>query len=41
MYEVGGKQYLALNVTAGRGLFPAPSVPEPPGEGGYMVFSLP
>ena len=41
MYEVDGKQFLAVNVSAGTGLFPAPTVPAPPGEPAYMVFSLP
>jgi quinoprotein glucose dehydrogenase len=41
MYEVDGKQYLAVNVTAGTGLFAPSTVPQPTGEGAYMVFSLP
>jgi quinoprotein glucose dehydrogenase len=40
-YAVGGRQYLVVNASAGRGGFPAPSVPEPPGEPSYLVFALP
>jgi len=40
-YAVDGRQYLVVNASAGTGLFPAPSVPQPPGDRVYMVFSLP
>ena len=40
-YAVDGRQYLVINASAGTGLFPAPGVPQPPGERVYMVFSLP
>ena len=45
VYEIGGREYLALCVAAGDGLFPThvdagkPAVP--PGPGSYMVFALP
>jgi quinoprotein glucose dehydrogenase len=40
-YAVDGRQYLVVNASAGTGLFPAPGVPQPPGDRVYMVFSLP
>ncbi len=44
MYEVGGRQYLALNVAGGNGLMArgvlAPAA-TPPAAGQYMVFALP
>ena len=40
-YEVGGRQYLALNVSAGAGLFAPNDLEPPPGERAYMVFALP
>jgi len=40
-YAVDGRQYLAVDVSAGRGLFAPPSVEDPPGEPVYMVFALP
>ena len=40
-YAVDGRQYVALNVSAGTGLFPPTVVPEPPGERAYIVFALP
>jgi quinoprotein glucose dehydrogenase len=40
-YAVDGRQYLVVNASAGTGLFPAPTVPQPPGDRVYMVFSLP
>jgi glucose dehydrogenase len=42
VYEVNGRQYLAICAAGGRGLFP-PRVGEevPPGPGQYMVFALP
>jgi quinoprotein glucose dehydrogenase len=40
-YAIDGRQYLVVNASAGTGLFPAPGVPEPPGERVYMVFTLP
>jgi quinoprotein glucose dehydrogenase len=41
-YEIGGRQYLALPVAAGAGLFAptiTPPLPEP--ERAYIVFALP
>ncbi len=41
-YEIGGRQYLAVPVAAGAGLFAPASVMDlPDGERAYMVFSLP
>jgi quinoprotein glucose dehydrogenase len=40
-FEVGGRQYLAVNVTAGNGLFPPTELEQPTGERAYMVFALP
>ena len=40
-YAVDGRQYVVVNASAGTGLFPAPGVPQPPGERVYTVFSLP
>jgi len=41
-YEIGGRQYLAVPVAAGAGLF-APRIDNglPPPERLYMVFALP
>jgi quinoprotein glucose dehydrogenase len=40
-YEVDGRQYVAVNVTAGNGLFPPTDLPQPTGDRVYMVFALP
>ncbi len=40
-FEVGGRQYLAVNVTAGNGLFPPTELAQPTGERAYVVFALP
>lgn len=40
-FVTGGSQYIAVTVAAGTGLFAAPSVPQPTGQGAYMVFALP
>lgn len=41
-YQLDGRQYLAVPVAAGAGLFPPASVTErPSGERGYVVFALP
>jgi len=40
-YAVNGRQFLAVNVSAGRGLFAPPSVEAPTAEPVYMVFALP
>jgi quinoprotein glucose dehydrogenase len=40
-FEVDGRQYLSVNASAGKGLFPAPTIPDPPGDPVYMVFALP
>ncbi|HUF73398.1 MAG TPA: PQQ-binding-like beta-propeller repeat protein [Gammaproteobacteria bacterium] len=40
-YEVAGRQYLAVNVTTGNGLFAPEGLPELTGEPAYMVFALP
>lgn len=45
VYEVGGREYLALCVAAGDGLMASKvdtgKTPVPPGQGAYMVFALP
>ena len=40
-YEVAGRQYLAVNVTAGNGLFAPSGLEQPTGDRVYMVFALP
>lgn len=40
-YAIDGRQYLAVNATAGTGLFPPTTLPRPEAEGVYMVFALP
>jgi quinoprotein glucose dehydrogenase len=40
-YAVDGRQYLAVNVTAGNGLFPPTELEQPTGDRVYMVFALP
>jgi len=40
-YEINGRQYLAVNVTAGNGLFAPRDLAQPEGEKAYMVFALP
>ena len=40
-YEIGGRQYLALPVAAGAGLFAPTSEPQAPAQGAYVVFALP
>jgi glucose dehydrogenase len=40
-YAIDGRQYLAVDVTAGDGLFAPADLPPPTGERAYMVFALP
>jgi quinoprotein glucose dehydrogenase len=40
-YAVAGRQFVAVNVTAGNGLFPPNALEQPTGERVYMVFALP
>jgi quinoprotein glucose dehydrogenase len=40
-YAVDGRQYIAVNVTAGNGLFAPSALEQPAGERVYMVFALP
>ena len=40
-YEIDGRQYLAVNVSAGDGLFPPNGLEPPTGDPVYMVFALP
>ena len=40
-YEIGGRQFVAVNVTAGNGLFPPNELAQPDGDRVYMVFALP
>ena len=42
-YEIDGRQYIALPVAAGAGLFPPvfKDQPAPPTERAYVVFALP